>query len=223
MGLFKRMSDIISANLNDMAESYEDPEKMLKQAVYEMESSIDEARRNVARSMASEKMLAKELAENERQTSQWQSRAEAAVASGDDQLARKALSRKQEFEKLVAALTDQSAAATEASTTLRRQLDGMQAKLADARRRLGTLTARKKAADVRAKVALGTIDPQLNADAFAKFDRMREKVEMAEAEADALRELAGDNGHRHASAVEVNDVDLEVDAELRELKLKLKK
>lgn len=221
MGLFKRVSDIISANLNEMAEHYENPEKMLKQAVYEMESSIDEARRNVARAMAGEKVLAKELAENERQASQWQSRAEAAVGGGDDELARKALARKQEFEKLVAALADQHSAAAEASTTLRRQLDGMQAKLADARRRLGTLSARKKAADVRAKVALGTIDPQLNADAFAKFDRMRDKVERAEAEAEALRELAG--GQQCAAAVECDSVNLEVDAELRELKLKLRK
>jgi phage shock protein A len=224
MGLFKRMSDIISANLNDMAEQYEDPEKMLKQAVYEMESSIDEARRNVARSMASEKVVAKELAENQRHATQWQSRAEAAVGAGDDQLARKALSRKQEYEKIVAALADQHVAAVEASTTLRRQLDGMQAKLAEAKRRLGTLSARQKAANVRAKMALGTIDPQLNEDAFAKFDRMREKVEMAEAEAEALRELAGDNGHRRAApVVEPDDVDLEVDAELRELKLRMKK
>ena len=63
MGLFKRMSDIVTANLNEMAEMYEDPEKMLKQAVREMESSIEEARRDVARSMASDKVVATQLAE----------------------------------------------------------------------------------------------------------------------------------------------------------------
>lgn len=222
MGLFKRMSDIISANLNDMAEQYEDPEKMLKQAVREMETSIDEARHNVARSMAGVKVVSRELAENERQVAQWQSRAEAAVASGDDQLARKALTRKQEYEKLVAALVDQRVSAVEASTALRRQLEGMQAKLADARRRLGTLSARKKAADVRGRMALGTIDPQLNSDAFAKFDRMREKVELAEAEAEALQELAGVST-AESQADEPDPVGLEVDTELRELKQKLKK
>ncbi len=141
MGLFKRMSDIVSANLNDMAEKYEDPQKMLKQAVREMETSIDEARRNVAKSMAAEKLAAKELTENQHQAEQWNSRAVAAVEAGDDAMARKALSRKQEYVKIAAALSDQHTAALEASTTLRRQLEAMQAKLADAKRRLGTLSA----------------------------------------------------------------------------------
>src|SRR5262249_4771274 len=76
MGLFKRVSDIISANLNDMADKYEDPEKMLKQAVREMEESIETARRDVAKAMASDKIVAKELAGNEQKAAQWQERAE---------------------------------------------------------------------------------------------------------------------------------------------------
>jgi len=222
MGLFKRVSDIISANLNDMVAKYEDPRKMLKQAVAEMETSIAEARGNVARSMASEKVVAKELAENERQAAQWASRAEAAIEADDDPLARKALGRKQEYQKIAAALADQHAAAAEASATLRRQLDAMQAKLADARRRLGTLTARNMAADVRAKMSLQTIDPQFNAQAFAKFDRMREKVELAEAEADALRELVSE-APAAVVAMEPESPELEIDAELRALKMKFKK
>jgi phage shock protein A len=222
MGLFKRMSDIVSANLNEMAETYENPEKMLKQAVREMETSIDEARRDVARSMASDKVVASQLAENERQAKHWQSRAEAAIEAGDDHLARKALSRKQEYEKIAAALKDQHSVASESSTTLLRQLEAMQAKLSEAKRQLGTLTARKKAADVRSRMSLGMPAPELNHDAFAKFDRMREKVEMAEAEADALRELAGELP-RDERLPEPGDIDLEVDAELLELKKKLKK
>ena len=223
MGIFKRVGDIISANLNDMAEQYEDPEKMLKQAVREMEISIEESRRSVAKAMASEKLVAKGLMENQQLSSQWQSRAEAAVEAGNDDLALKAITRRQEHEKLAAALADQHASAVEASTTLRRQLEGMQAKLAEAKRRLGTLAARKRAADVRAKTQLGSMDPQLNTDAFAKFDRMREKVEMAEAEADALRELSGDVAVESDFAVEQDNSKLELAAELLEMKKKLKK
>jgi phage shock protein A len=221
MGLFKRMSDIVSANLNDMAEKYEDPEKMLKQAVREMETSIEEARRDVAKSMASDKLVAKELAENEQKASQWQQRAEAAIEAGDDKLARQAIGRKQEYEKVAAALRDQHLVASESSTTLRRQLEAMQAKLAEAKRQLGTLAARKKAAEVRAKMSLGTPAPDLNHDAFAKFDRMREKVEMAEAEADALRELAGEPAPPRISEV-ADNADFEIDAVLLALKKKLK-
>lgn len=223
MGIFKRVSDIISANLNDMAEQYEDPEKMLKQAIREMETSIEESRRSVAKAMAGEKLVAKGLAENQQLAEQWKSRAEAAVESGSDELALKAITRRQEHEKLAAALADQHEAAAEASATLRRQLEGMQAKLADAKRRLGTLAARKRAADVRAKTQLNNIDPQLNDDAFAKFDRMREKVEMAEAEADALRELAGGAGDEPEVMSAQNDSKLELEAELLAMKRRLKK
>ena len=100
MGLFKRISDIISANLGEMAESFEDPEKMLKQAVREMEKSIQDATKETAKALAGEKKLVKELAHNVSQAKQWQSRAEKAVEEGDDDLARRALSRKQEHEKL---------------------------------------------------------------------------------------------------------------------------
>lgn len=225
MGIFKRVSDIISANLNDMADQYENPEKMLKQAILEMESSIEESRRSVAKAMASERLVAKSLNENQQLAKQWETRAEAAVEAGNDDLALKAINRRQEHEKLAAALSDQHAAASEACATLRRQLAGMQAKLAEGKRRLGTLTARKRAADVRAKTQLGMINPQLNNDAFAKFDRMREKVELAEAEADALRELSGESC---SVAVEPegcaeSDPQFELEAELLEMKKRLKK
>jgi phage shock protein A len=223
MGIFKRINDIVSANLNDMVESWEEPEKMLKQAIREMEVSIEDSKRSVAKAMASEKMLGKELLENHRQADEWQRRAEQAVESGNDDLARKALARKQEHEKVAAALVDQHTASQEAVVALRRQLEAMQAKLADAKRRLSTLVVRKKAADMRARVQMGTADATLNTDAFAKFDRLREKVEMAEAEAEALRELSDSSTSENGTSEIVADEDLEVDAELVKLKKKLGK
>jgi phage shock protein A len=223
MGIFQRINDIVSANLNDMVEGWEEPEKMLKQAIREMEVSIEDSKRSVAKAMASEKMLGKELLENHRHSDEWQRRAEQAVETGNDDLARKALARKQEHEKVVAALSDQHTASQEAVLTLRRQLEAMQAKLADAKRRLGTLVVRKKAADMRARVQLGTADATLNTDAFAKFDRLREKVEMAEAEAEALRELSGAATSDNGTSTVASDENLEVDAELLKLKKKLGK
>jgi phage shock protein A len=223
MGIFQRISDILSANMNEMVESWEDPEAMLKQAIGEMELSIDEAKRNVAKTMANEKIVAKELLNNQQHAEEWQGRAERAIESGDDVLAKKALVRKQEHDKVVAALLDQHTAAKEASVTLRRQLDAMQSKLVDAKRQLGTLSARKKAADVRARVQMGNLNPQLNQDAFAKFDRLRDKVEMAEAEADALRELATSTTADEVFELQTTNEDLEIEAELLELKKKLRK
>jgi len=227
MGIFKRISDIVSANFNDLVEGYEDPEKMLRQAIREMEDAISTAKPDVAKAMASEKTIAKELASNEAQVTVWTHRAETAVEAGDDDLARKAITRKKEYEKIAAALRDQHEAAVEASQTLRRQLEAMQAKLKDAQRRLGTLTARQKAAQVRAKVAQSQagLTPELDQDAFNKFDRLARKVEMAEAEAEALSELArserelGKAGEDLESVEEISDTE----AELLELKKKMKK
>jgi phage shock protein A len=219
MGLFQRFGDIISANLNDMVDRFEDPEKMLKQAVREMETAIADAKRETARAMASEKLAAKELAESERQGRDWAQRAEQAVRGGDDALARKALSRKQEHDKVSAALRDQTAAAAEASRTLRHQLEAMQAKLAEATRRLGTLVARQKAAAVRAKIQAGVGDVELNSDAFDKFERLRKKVDRVEAETEALREL--ETGETTPRDDEAAGGLSSVDAELAELKKKL--
>lgn len=125
----------------------------------------------------------------------------------------------------MAALTDQQTASTEATQTLRRQLEAMQSKLNEARRRLGTLTARNKAAEVRNKMAkaqLG-ISTDLNQEAFDKFDRLSRKVEQAEAEAEAMAELARDQGvggagQSDAAVSEVSAEQLEIDAELALLK-----
>jgi phage shock protein A len=227
MGLFRRISDIVSANLNEMTEGFEDPERMLKQAIREMEQTIAEATQETAKVLANEKLLAKELANNERQADEWQRKAEQAVGSGDDNLARKALSRKQEHQKLVTALQDQLTAAQDASRTLKHQLEGMQAKLAEAKRNLATLSARQRAADFKKKMNTNEIAIDTGAasdDAFAKFERMREKVERAEAEAEALAELRGvKSSVGDDFGTSRNSADVEVDAELEALKRKHKR
>lgn len=226
MGLFQRISDILSANLNDMADKFEDPEKLLRQAVREMEASIQEATRETAKVMASHSGLSRELAYNEQRMADWQRRAEVAVGAGDEQLARKAISRKCEHQKLVVALRDEAAAAEESSRTLRNQLDGMKAKLAEAQRRLATLTARKRAADFRKKLhgapGASAILPN-DQQAFAKFDRLRQRVELAEAEADALAELNAELPPPEIPPGSWDDrAGAEIDAELLQLKEEIK-
>ncbi len=223
MGIFSRISDIISANLNDMVEGFEDPEKMLRQAVREMQDTIDQATRSTAKNMASAKMVQKELEKNRTESNVWTSRAEKAVADGNDDLARKAIARKQEHEKLVAALEDQLATSQQTTQKLRRQLEAMRAKLSEAKRRLATLTARKHVADLRSKVNKVSDSVSPNTNAFAKFERMREKVEMAEAEADAIRELGGEVIAEVDMSLEsdIDTTDAAVEAELVGLKKKI--
>ena len=222
MGIFRRISDIVSANLNELTEGYEDPELMLKQAVREMEDSIAEATSQTAKAMANEKTLQRELDRNRQSAQQWRDRAQTAVATGDDESARKALTRKHEHETLVAALADQLEAAREASQALRRQLEGMKAKVAEARRNLATLSARKRAADFRKRMADGgTISADVGRNAFAKFDRLKGRVEQAEAEAEALAELRANSGDRAFEDAEQLSCDASVAVELAEMKRKL--
>ena len=219
MGFFKRISDIVSANLNEMTEQFEDPEKMLKQAIREMEESINSATRDTAKVMANEKTLVREMERNRQQLDQWHGRAVTAIGAGDDDLAKRALARKREHEKLVAALEDQLGAAREASAALRRQLDGMKAKMAEARRSLATLSARKRAADFSKRMELqASVATETDENAFAKFDRLKAKVEQAEAEAEALRELRIGTPTAAAYEEEALGEDVEIDAELAELK-----
>jgi len=225
MGIFKRISDILSANLNDLTEGFEDPEKMLRQAIREMEESIASATQETAKALANEKVLSKELENNRIQGQKWQSRAEQAVESGDDELAKKALKRKNEHDKLVTALEDQMDSANSATQSLRRQLDGMKAKLSEAKRNLATLSARQRAADFRKKMqTVGSeFQSELDDDAFAKFDRLKSRVEQAEAEAEAMAELSGKPEPDFDLEEEfASDESAEVDAQLAEMKKKKK-
>lgn len=219
MGIFKRISDIITANLSDLTEGFENPEQMLRQAIREMEESIVTATNETAKALASEKVLRRELNGNRDQLQCWQQRAQQAVDAGDDELARKALRRKKEHEKLVVALEDQLQSSQQAAATLRRQLEAMKAKLTEAKRSLATLSARQRAAEFRKKMASCGAEQtkEFDQNAFAKFERFRSRVEQAEAEAEALAEL-----HTQGADIELEHytIDYDMEKELASLKRK---
>ena len=226
MGLFKRISDIIAANLGELADEFEDPELMLKQATREMEATIGDVTNQTAKAMANEKTLARELERNRQQVEKWEGRALAAVEADDDEMAKKALARKNEYLKVVDALEDNLESAREAARSLRRQLEGMKSKLAGAKRNLATLSARKRSAYFRKKMdtTAAGISVDIDDNVFAKFDRLKSKVEQAEAEADAIAELRDSSPSDEAfDAAESDDETLDVEAELAELKKKAKK
>src|SRR5262245_335447 len=218
MGLFRRVNDIITANLNDLVDRFEDPEKMLKQAIREMENLIDEVTGSAAKAIASEKLAAKELASHEQAVACWHARAEHAVQSGDDELARQAIRRKLEHTQLVQALRDQLTAARKTGESLALQVQAMRAKHSEAKRKLATLAARNRVAHARERfqtVSAGVAGPR---NAFAQFERMIEKVEFAEAEVDAMADLSRGDNTTVESAFNAREDDLAIEAELNALK-----
>jgi len=219
--IFKRINDVLSANINDLIDRVEDPERMVKQIIREMEENILRAREGVVEAIASEKKLQKELESNRQLAADWLGKAETALRTGNEGLARSALARKKEHDDIVKALEPAWQSANATSERLKNQLRALEAKLEEARRKRGTLLARQRAAEARDQ-----LDQTLSRfeDGFAahqQFSRMEDKVADMEARSAALDEL--DN---LSSPLEKEFLDLEVrqevDAELEKLKTKLR-
>lgn len=217
MGLFQRVSDIVSANLNDLVDRCEDPEKMLRQAIREVEAAIDQAMDAAARAIASEKLLVKELAHHEEMAAGLLKQAEQAVERGDLDRARRALRAKIEHQRLHRSLEGELESATGASQAIHRQVEAMRGKLAEARRKLALYSARKRVAQARRRFHSGRNG--LRTEAFARFERMEERIRETEAEAEAMAEVGGRGGACEPGDEEARR-ELEVEEELAALKAK---
>jgi phage shock protein A len=188
-GIFSRMADIIKANINDLLNRAEDPEKMIRQIILEMEEAVNKATASVGTAVANEKRLERQLLERQDQVEEWQKKAELAVTSGEDDLARRALQRKAAVEEASGDLEVALDESQKTSSQLKQQLMQLKSKLDEARTRQGALIARRKAAEARKQIAQGLSG--VGDDAFSSFERFRQRVENAEAEADAHQEMAG--------------------------------
>lgn len=188
-GIFSRMADIVKANINDLVTRAEDPEKMIRQMILEMEEAVNKATASVGTAVANEKRLERQHFDKQDQIEAWQKKAELAVEAGEDDLARRALERKS---AILEAARDLEAALEESQKTssqLKQQLTQLKAKLDEARTRQGALVARRRAAEARKQIAKGLSG--VGDDAFSSFDRFRQRIESEEAEADAHQAIAG--------------------------------
>src|SRR6186713_1448359 len=189
MGIFARLARLIKSNINDLISRSEDPEKMLNQIVIDMNTQLIEAKKAVASSIADEKRLQKQ-AENELAgAKEWERRAMMAVRAGDDNLAKEALLRKKEHDQLVEQFQSQWQKQKQAVDQLKLALRALNAKIEEAKRKKTLLIARKKRAEAQ-KAIQETMTGLKNASAFETFDRMAQKIDQVEAEAEAQTELA---------------------------------
>ncbi len=214
-GIFSRISDIMKANINDMLDKAEDPEKMIKQVVIEMEEAVNKATTAVGAAIANQKQLERQLAEKKRLADDWQTKALQAVNAGRDDLAREALTKKNIFLKAQTDLDGPVAEAQKTAATLRAQLDQLKAKLDEARARQSTLIARHQAAQAKKQIAQSLSG--IGDGAFADFDRYEQKVLKAESEADAFSEMAGESTSLDEEFKKLS-VNAAVDDELAKLK-----
>jgi phage shock protein A len=219
--LFKRISDIIAANLNDLVDRVEDPERMIKQLIREMEENINSAREGVIDALASEKQLARELDNQRRQAGEWHDRARLALESGNETLAREALMRKKEHEGIVANLDASWQSARRTSERLKSQLRALEAKLEEARLKKGSLIARQRAAQAREQMDQVRDRFQTGLDLNNSFGRMADKVGEMEARMEAREELYGAYSQIEREFLQM-EVNTEVEVELAALRKEIK-
>jgi phage shock protein A len=188
MGIFSRLAQLIKSNLNDLISRSEDPEKMLNQLVLEMSTQLNEAKKQVAASIADEKKLAKQVEQELAKATEWEQRAMMALKNGNEELAREALARKREHDGIAVQYQEQWTKQKTAVENLKRTLRALNDKIEEAKRKKNVLIARKKRAEAQRAIQ-ETMSGMQDASAFETFDKMAERIDRMEAEAEAGAEL----------------------------------
>lgn len=188
MGLFSRLATLIKSNINDVISRSEDPEKMLNQIVLDMQTQLVEAKQQVAASIADEKRLQKQAEQELAASVDWERKAMMAVRAGNEELAKEGLLRKKEHDSM--ALTYQTEWQKQKTQVeqLKRALRMLNDKIEEAKRKKNVLIARKKRAEAQKSIQ-ETMHGLKDHSAFETFDRMAQKIDQIEAEAEAQEEV----------------------------------
>jgi phage shock protein A len=217
MGLLDRIGMVAKSNLNALVTAAEDPEKILEQTIIDMQEDLVQLRQAVAQSMAALKRQEQQYNQAQTQASEWERRAMLALQKGDENLAREALSRKKTHAETAASLKGSLDLQAGQVDTLKRNLVTVEGKISEAKTKKEMLKARIQSA--KAQENLNNMLGKVNTNAAsAVFERMEERVLMAEAKAGASAELGMDNLENQFAQLESGSG---VDDELAALKAKM--
>ena len=184
MGIFSRFSDIVNSNINAMLDKAEDPEKIVRLMIQEMEDTLVEVRTAAARSIADRKELDRKLAAVERDRNQWDQKAELAVRKGRDDLARAALAESARVEVRVELLNKQHGQVDNGLKRLKEDIQKLEEKLSDAKMRQKALIMRHQTATKRLDVRKYTHEDRID-DALVRFEQFERKMEYVEGRVEA--------------------------------------
>jgi phage shock protein A len=217
MSIFSRVRDLLSANINAMLDSAEDPEKMADEYLRQLNNELYEAKTNVASSMADATKLNTKEAQYMAETEQWANKAENALRAGNEELAKAALARKVQAQKLAQQYKEQSDAQDQQVEALQQALVQLETRIAETRAKRELIVAKKNRAQTQEAIQR-TVRGLGEINAIDKLDRLEERVDDRLARADAMAKLEGDTLESKFRDLER---DSEVDSELEELKKKL--
>ncbi len=190
MAIFERISDLVRANINDLIDKAENPEKMVKQIIIDMEEQLRKATQGLGTAMGSFNQVKKQLETAQEQSQVWQNKAKACLEQGNEELAKKALENKVKQDQMVTQYQEMTISMEAQVNEIKAQIDVLKQKLEEARSKQAMLVARSQMANAKSQMAktLGNMDSK---SAFAKMDKMEQKIEQKEAEAEAFSEVSG--------------------------------
>ncbi|MBD2329441.1 PspA/IM30 family protein [Alkalinema sp. FACHB-956] len=210
MGLVDRVWRLVRANVNDWIEKNEDPEKILEQAVADMQDDLVRMRQAVAQAIATQKRTERQVTHAELQSNEWYRRAQLALQKGDEALAREALTRRKSYQETAEAMAGQLQQQGSVVVQLKQNLQQLESKLIDAKTKKDMYIARARAAKTSQQLndMLGGIG---TSNAIQAFERMEEKVLQLEAQAEVSAELSTDQLEKKFQALgEASEIDQEL-------------
>lgn len=218
MGIFSRFSDIVNSNINSLLDKAEDPEKMVRLIIQEMEDTLVEVRSASAKTLANKKDITRQIEKMEQESQDWAAKAELALSKDREDLARAALLEKKKCQEHAESLKHELGLLDEQLSKLQAEVEQLQEKLADAKSRQKAIIMRQKTVSSRLEVKK-RLDSSKVDDAMDRFERYEQKIDSLESQVDAY-----DLGKKTLSD-EFAELESEnkVEDELAAMKAKLKK
>jgi len=216
MGIFSRMTDIINSNINAMLDQAEDPEKMIRLIIQEMEDTLVEVRSSSARVLADRKTAARRLEQVQAEAASWEDKARLAISKEREDLARAALQEKRAIEEEIAVVEEELKATDEHIGQLNGEVAQLQQKLSDAKAKQKAMLMRSKTVESRIKVKRQMHREALD-DAFQRFEYFERRMDGLESQLDAM-DLGRDVAPDLAAEINSLEEDARITDELERLK-----
>ncbi|WP_421848553.1 phage shock protein PspA [Novosphingobium sp.] len=185
MGIFSRTRDIIAANFNDLLDKADDPAKMIRMIIMEMEETLVEVRASAARTIADQKEMARHVAKLDRLQADWADKAQLALSKGREDLARAALVEKNKAADMGAQLAGEIKVLDDSMRAYEIDIEKLQTRLREARSRQTAIAARLESAENRVRLRTLMTSERVD-EALSRFDQLERRVDYAEGRADAL-------------------------------------